>query len=515
MSDVVTVMKASDVQAHPRRWAGLVVLAGSLLVVAMDMTILNVALPSIGESLRPSATQTLWIVDVYSLVLAGLLVTVSALGDRWGRRLMLIGGFTIFGLASIGALVVDSPAALIALRALLGVGGAMIMPSTLSMVRVLFTDPRERATALAIWGSMAAVGAAVGPIIGGLLLEHFSWHAAFLVNVPVMVAAIVGAFLLLPSSGSARPAPLDLVATAQSMVGMVALIYGIKQVAKHGLDPAGVVALTLAAVALTMFVRRCLRVERPILQVRLFRHRGFTAGTLTALGSTMALVAVVLLGAQWLQLVDGRSPLEAGIALLPLAIGGLVGALSGPAIAARAGMRLPLAGGLVLAAIGYLVLYAAPDPLPYSALAVATALIGVGEMSLAVGSAAIMASAPTHEAGSAAAVEESSYEVGATLGVAVLGSVAAAVYRGELSTGHLAELGVPADAAGAVRESLASATALAPQLGSGHELLTEAQTAFTHSLTTTSLWAAVVMAATAALVWWLTPRDLQVTDGHH
>ncbi|WP_265445402.1 MFS transporter [Flexivirga meconopsidis] len=516
MTAVETATKSAERHAPSRRWAGLAVLAGSLLVVAMDMTILNVALPSIGESLRPSANQTLWIIDVYSLVLAGLLVTVSALGDRWGRRSMLIGGFTIFGLASAGALVVDSPAALIALRALLGVGGAMIMPSTLSMVRVLFTDPRERATALAVWGSMAAVGAAVGPIVGGLLLEHFSWHVAFLVNVPVMVAAIAGAFLLLPSSRSDKPAPLDLVATAQSMVGMVALIYGIKQVAKHGIDLPGVVALVLAVVALTMFVRRCLRAERPILQVRLFRYRGFTAGTVTALGSTMALVAVVLLGAQWLQLVDGRSPLEAGIALLPLAIGGLVGALSGPAIAARVGMRLPLAGGLVLAALGYLVLYAAPDPLSYGALAAGTALIGVGEMSLAVGSAAIMASAPAHEAGSAAAVEESSYEIGATLGVAVLGSVAAAVYRDELSPSRLAELGVPSGTAAAARESLASATELAPQLGDGgHAFLIDAQTAFTDSLTTTSLWAAVVMGATAALVWWLTPRDLQVTDGHH
>ncbi|NUR89997.1 MAG: MFS transporter [Nonomuraea sp.] len=303
-----------------RRWAGLAVLSASLLLVVMDITLLNVALPEISADLKPDAVSLLWMVDVYSLVVAGLLVTVSALGDRWGRKKMLITGFAVFGVASTAILFAHTPGAVIAVRALLGVGGAMIMPSTLSMIRTLFTDGRERATALGIWAAMAAVGSALGPILGGVLLEHFPWQATFLVNVPIMVIAIVAGLILLPESRNPNPGRWDGLGALLSMAGMVALVYAIKHVAEAGIgDPLSVATLAFAAVTLTWFAIRTLRRPDPLLDLRLFRTSSFTAGTVTALTTELALAGMMLLMSQWMQLVRGFSPLETGVRLLPAA----------------------------------------------------------------------------------------------------------------------------------------------------------------------------------------------------
>jgi len=342
---------------HPRRWAGLAVLSASLLLVVMDITILNVALPALSADLRPDSVQLLWIVDVYSLAVSGLLVTAAALGDRRGRRRMLLAGFAVFGLSSAAVLVAAGPNEVIAVRALVGVGGAMIMPSTLSMIRHLFTDPRERATALGVWAAVAAVGSALGPIVGGALLEHFSWRSAFLVNVPIMVVAVIAGRLLLPESRSPRPGRWDAAGTVLSIVGMVALVYAIKHFGKDGLgDPDGLAAAAIAAVTLPLFVVRCLRVPDPILEVRLFRGRAFSAGSITALCTSLAVAAVMLLLAQWLQLVEGDGPLEAGFRLLPAAVGALIASPLAPTLAERIGARTVLAGGLAVSGTGYLVI---------------------------------------------------------------------------------------------------------------------------------------------------------------
>lgn len=509
-----TVPASTPTAADPRRWAGLAVLSASLLVVVMDMTILNVALPSLTADLRTTSTEQLWIVDVYSLVLAGLLVPAAALGDRFGRRLALLTGFALFALASAAVLVADSPGTVIAVRALLGVGGALVMPATLSLIRSLFTDPGERARALGIWAAMAALGGALGPVVGGTLLEHFSWHAAFLVNVPVMVAAFAAALWLLPEHRSPRPPRIDAAGVLLSVTGMVALVFAVKHLAKEGVDVAGVATALAAVVLLTAFVRRCLRVPDPMLEVRLFTGRAFTAGVLAALATSTAMVALLFLGAQWLQLVQGWSPLEAGLALLPLALGGLVGSPLAPAVADRIGARTVLSGGLSVAASGFLVLFVAPAPLSYAWMSVALLLVGIGTASLAVASAVIMAGAPAAKAGSAAAVEESSYEIGGVLGVAVLGSLAAAIYRGDLSADALAGVGT-ADAAIA-RESLAGALEVAGAHGpQGSVLAAEATAAFTDALAWTGLVGAVVLAVTAVAVARLTPRDLDLTDVAH
>ncbi|MFD9943364.1 MFS transporter [Nonomuraea sp. NPDC059023] len=493
--------------AHKRRWAGLAVLSASLLLVVMDMTILNVALPAISASLRPDAIQLLWMVDVYSLVLAGLLVTVSALGDRWGRKRMLLTGFGVFGLASVLVMWAESPGAVIAVRALLGVGGAMIMPSTLSMIRALFTDSRERATALGVWAAMAAVGGALGPILGGFLVEHFSWHAAFLVNVPVMAVAVLAGLFLLPESRNPSPGRWDALGTVLSIVGMAGLVYSIKHFAKDGLtDPTALVSLAAGALALTWFVLRSLRRPDPLLEVRLFRSGPFTSGVLAALTTSIAMAAMMLLMAQWMQLVQGYTPLETGVRLLPTAVTALILSPLAPAMAERIGARTVLAGGLVVAGLGFLVLFAAP--LVYGWVALALLLIGAGMGSLAIASAVIMSGAPLEKAGSAAAIEETSYEVGGVLGVAVLGSVAAAVYRTALPyTGAQAEV---------VRESIGGALDVAATLGErGVRLAEQAKAAFGDSIAVTGAVGAALMLLAAVVVWRLTPRTLDIGAAHH
>ncbi|SEG24193.1 MFS transporter, DHA2 family, multidrug resistance protein [Nonomuraea solani] len=489
-----------------RRWAGLAVLSASVLVVVMDMTVLNVALPAISEDLRPGSIELLWMVDAYALVLSGLLVTVSALGDRWGRKRMLMAGFAVFGVASMAVLAAGSPLEVIAVRALLGVGGAMIMPSTLSMIRNLFTDPGERAKALGVWAAMAAVGAALGPIVAGFLLEHFSWHAAFLVNVPVMVIAIAAGLFLLPESRNPNPGRWDVLGTVLSMAGMVALLYAVKNIGKYGLtSPGALLAAMLAAATLGWFVVRCLRRPDPLLEVRLFRSAPFTAGVITALTTSIAMAAVLLLLAQWMQLVQGYAPLETGVRLLPAALAAIVASPLAPGLAARIGARAVLAGGLALTGLGFLLLYLAPSPLGYGPVAGALVLIGAGNGALAIASAAIMSGTPAAKAGSAAALEETSYELGGALGVAVLGSVAAAVYRQEL------EYSGPA--AGVVQESLGGALDAARELGAG-ELAEQARQAFTDSLVLTGGAGAALVLAGALAVWFLTPRDLDVLSEH-
>jgi len=480
-----------------RRWAGLAVLASSLLVVVMDMTILNVALPEITEDLRPGAAAQLWMVDVYALVLAGLLVPVASLADRWGRKRMLLAGFTLFGAASMLVLVADSSGAVIAVRALLGVGGAMIMPTTISLIRTLFSDPRERATALGIWAAMASVGGAIGPLVGGALLEAFSWHAAFLFNVPVMVAAVVAGALILPESRSARPGRLDATGVVLSVAGMVGVVYAVKHLGADGPDPLTVGIGVAGLVLLGLFVRRCLRQPDPMLEVRLFSSRPFSAGVLAALVTSMAMIAVLLVGSQWLQVVEGLSPLAAGAALLPLAVGGAVGSPLAPAAADRVGARTVVVGGLLLGAAGMLLLALAPQPLVYGWVAAGFVLIGLGTASLAVASAVIMGTAPAHQAGSAAAIEETAYEIGGVLGVAFLGSLAGVVYRA----------GLPSGTQGPGRESVAGAV--------GESWVAQAFAAFGDAFAAVGLVGGALMVLTALAVWRLVPADLDLADAHH
>lgn len=501
-----------------RRWAALMVLSASLLVLMMDMTILNIALPGMAAELRPTATQQLWIVDVYSLVLAGLLVPWAGVADRWGRKKMLLLGYTIFALASLMVLWADSAAMVIAIRMLLGVGGAMIMPNTLSLIRVVFVDTRERAMALAVWSAVAGMGGAIGPLIGGVLLEAFSWHAAFLVNVPLMAVASVSVALLLPESKVNDAGKLDYAGAVVSLIGMVALVWAIKTFGEHAslLVPQAWAALAVAAVALGWFVRRCLVREQPLLDLGLFRSRALSAGVVAALGSVLAMSASLLLLAQWLQLVDGATPIEAGLKLLPLAVMATLTSLAAPRLAERFSPRGVLASALVIAGVGMALLACSGAVLSYPLVAASLALIGCGSGALAIASAFIMLGSPEDKAGNAGAIEESSYEIGAVLGVAILGSVAALVYRGSLRDTELFAALQSSDpqAAEAAQESLGAAMDVANSAGLS-TLAADAASAFVASLQGAGIAGGVVMALVSVGVFLLVPRGTTLDGSSH
>lgn len=499
----------------PRRWAAVAVLTASLLVITMDMTILNIALPAMAADIHPTAEQQLWIVDVYSLILAGLLVPFAAIADRWGRKRMLMLGYSIFALASLLVLVADSPAVVIALRTLLGIGGAMIMPNTLSLIRVIFTDPAERAKALGIWAAVAGLGAAFGPLVGGFLLEHFTWHSAFLINVPLMAGAVIAGLFLLPESRVANPGPWDPIAAALFLAGMTLLVWSIKTFGEHAslAVPAAWVACAAGVALLAWFGSRCLRSPYPMLDLRLFRNRVFSAGVLAALGSTFAFVAALLLLAQWLQVVDGGSPVEAGTRLIPAAIGAAAVSLAAPGIAARIGARAVLAGGIAIAGLGMLLIGLQPGELRLATVLVALAMIGAGTGSLAIGSAMIMAGSPVERAGNAGAIEESSYELGAVLGVAILGSISALLYRAEFSGGAAYAALDPALASEAA-QSIGAAASIAEDAGTP-QLAHEAGAAFTHAMQATGLAGGALMLAVALAVFLLTPKGTDIANVEH
>lgn len=498
-----------------RRWLATAVLGASLLVITMDMTILNIALPEIAADVQPTSDQQLWIVDVYSLVLAGLLVSFAAIGDRWGRKRLLLTGYVIFALASAAVLLIDTAPAIIAVRGLLGVGGAMIMPTTISLIRVIFTDPKERATALSVWAAVSGLGAAAGPLVGGWLLEHFSWHAAFLVNLPLMAAGTIAGALILPESRVRHMGPWDGLAAALSLVGMTLLVWAVKQFGKEAsfAVPAAWAAAAVAAVALTWFAVRCVRSAAPLLDLRLFRSRTFSSGIIAALGSMFAMLAALLLIAQWLQLVDGASPLEAGMRLIPLAIAAAVASLLAPALARRVGSRAVLAGGLAVAGAGMVYVGIQGPQLTLAHVLVAMALVGAGMGSLAIGTAMVMSGSPEEKAGNAGALEETAYELGGTLGVAVLGSISAVIYRAELAAdGALA--GMDPALLSRAEESLGAAVAISER---AHlpQLAERAAAAFVRSLEVAGFTGGVIMLGVAAAVFLLTPKGTNVTAAAH
>lgn len=497
-----------------QRWLALGMLSAGLLVVIMDMTILIMALPDLAADLGTGSTAQLWVVDIYSLILAGLLIPMSALADRAGRRKILLLGFALFGLVSVLVLVAQSTGFVIGLRAALGAAGAMIMPTTLSMVRTIFRDPAERARALAIWSVTAGLGAVIGPLVGGTLLEFFSWHAAFLVNVPFVIAAIVAGVTLLPEARDPDPPAWDGVATVLSIAGMVATVWGIKELARNGwTDPASLALLLGGVLLMVLFVLRCLHRKEPLLDVRLFRSKPFTAGTIAALTASLGLGGILLLVAQWLQIVAGFTPIVAGVALLPMALGAILTAPFAPAIADRIGARTVLAAGLAIAGLGMVGLFVITALEAYWQFIAPLALVGVGTGSLAIGSAIIMGSTPAEKAGNAAAIEEAMYDIGNVLGIAVLGSIAAAVYRSGLELDGIVGQQLPGAAIDVARESLVGALEAARVAGLP-ELASTATTAFVDGLQRASLAGGVIMLVAAVAVFLLVPREFDLGSQH-
>ncbi|MFD6419723.1 MFS transporter [Streptomyces sp. NPDC060194] len=495
---------------RPGRWLALAVLVLAVLLVAVDATVLGLASPFITEDLQPSGTQLLWIGDVYSFVIAGMLVSMGSLGDRIGRKKLLLVGAVAFGAVSVLNAYATSPEMMIAARALLGVAGATLMPSTLALIRNIFHDPKERSLAIGIWGAAASAGAAVGPVVGGFLLEHFWWGSVFLINLPVMAVLVLVGVKLLPESRDPNPGPWDLLSVLLSLVGMVGVVYAIKEAAAHGAGWGVAVAAALGVIGLYGFVRRQLTLPSPLLDMRLFRHRGFSGAVLADLLTILGLSGLVFFLSQFLQLVQGRSPLEAGLAELPAAIGAVAAGLVAGVVARRYSVRAVVAGGLAAVGLSLGVITTVGQSTGYPLLGAALLVVGVGAgFSFTVTADVILSSVPKEQAGSASAVSETAYELGAALGIALLGSIVTGVYAG-----FATPPGVPDAARDAAHESLGGAWEVSGQLPAeqGAQLLGSAQSAFVDGLQTAAGIGAVVLLATAVAAWFLL-RGQKLEDG--
>ncbi|MEQ3550328.1 MFS transporter [Pseudonocardia nematodicida] len=485
-------------RAGPREWAGLAVLALPLLVLSLDVSVLYLAAPALSADLAPSATQQLWILDIYGFLIAGFLITMGTLGDRIGRRRLLLIGGAAFAVASVLAAFAPTAELLIAARALLGVAGATLMPSTLGLISTLFPDPNQRRFAVAVWMTTFSVGVAIGPLVGGALVEAYWWGAVFLVGVPVMVVLLVLGPWLLPEERGSRSGRLDAVSVALSLVAMLPLVYAVKNTAAYGPDLRAGAAAVVGVLAAVLFVRRQRRLPDPLLDVALFTRPAFTAAVTVLLVSLLAVNGLFFVLPQYLQLVAGASPLVAGLWMLPLAGVTVVGSLVTPALARRFGVPSVVAVAAGFGATGGLVLWLVGlDGSTVSVVALVTGTvlwlspIGVLATDLVIGSV------PPARAGSAASISETAGELGVALGVAVTGSVLAAVYTGRLVLPE----GLSAEAAAQAREGLAATATVAETLpgDAGAALLAAGRDAFTAGFSTIGLVAAGLLATVVGL----------------
>lgn len=484
--------------AHPRRWAALGVLMLPVLLVAVDNTVLSFAIPVISEALRPTGQQLLWMIDIYPLVLAGLLVPMGSFGDRFGRRKLLLVGASGFALVSGLAAFAPTAALLVASRAAMGFFGAMLMPATLSIIRNIFTDPVERRTAVAIWAAGFSGGAALGPLLGGLLLEHFWWGSVFLIAVPVLVPLLILGPAVIPESRDPHPGPVDLVAIGLVMATMVPLVWGIKHSVYAGIDGLGVAAILISLIAGTWFVRSQLSREVPMLDVRLFTKPVFTGSVLANLLSVFSLVGFLFFVSQHLQLVSGHTPMRAGLLLLP---GLAVTILAGLAVVRVVRWVRPgivVAAGLLLNAFGYAAVLFSGQAGSDVGLLIAFVLLGAGVGSAeTISNDLILSSVPAAKAGAASAISETAYEVGSVLGTAVLGSILTLWYQ----RGVQVPAGLSLEDTQAAAETLGGATEVASRLPApqADALLESAKHAFDSGVTVTSAIGIVLMLIAAAV----------------
>ncbi|GIJ28781.1 MFS transporter [Micromonospora qiuiae] len=483
-------------RATARTWVGLAVLVLPMLLIAIDGMVLIFALADITADLEPSGVQQLWMLDIYALMLAGLLITMSSLGDRFGRRKVLLIGAVFFAIASVMGALSTEPWMLIAARALLGVAGAAIMPGTLSLIRNMFLDRNQRRTAMAVWSASGALGAAAGPIVGGGIIEMFSWHAAFLMNIPVMVLLLVLAPFLVPESKNPDPGRIDLPSIVLSLAGMISFVYGVKTFAES--EEPGVAFLTFLAglVLLVLFVIRQLRMPVPMINVRLFRVRAFTGAVVTDLLSVFSLVGAMFALTQFLQLVAGLSVIQSALWMLPQAAVSATAGFIAAALVKRIPTSLIVSVGVLITAGGFVTLLTlTPDTQPWQ-IAIALCLVGLGAgVGMTLTNDLIMSSARPEQSGQAAAISETAYELGTVFGTAILGSVLLGFYRTGLA--DAAPAGLPRSVLEAAKETLAAALLYAQELPGeiGVALATAATDSFTTALASTGGIAALILLA--------------------
>jgi len=498
-----------DPTLHRRRWWILAVLIISLFTVNLDNTILNVALPTLARDLHAGTSQLQWMVDGYVLLFAGLLLAAGALGDRFGRRRVMLAGLVIFGVGSLASAFAPSAEALILLRAGMGIGGALIVPATLSVTANVFTM-EERPKAIGIWTGVSGLGIVAGPVLAGWLLEHFPWGSIFLINVPVVLISIVGTLALVPEARSAQPAKLDIPGATLSVGGLIALVYGVIEAPTNGwTSPFELVVFGIAALLLVGFVARELSTPEPILDVRMLVQPAFGSAVLAVLLTSFGLFGSMFFLSQYLQGVLGFGTMETGFSILPVAIGIAILSPAGMAAFGRIGTRLTVASGMAAVAAGLLLLRQAGTTDGYPVVAITLFLVG-GGMGFAMSplTVVMIRALPVSKQGVASAINSTARELGGALGVAILGSLSAPIYAAGVRP---ATASLPVQAAGTVHDSLAGAGVVATYLPApqGAALLGAARSAFVDGMDVAVLVGAVVAIAGAAVAFALLPGRTQ------
>ncbi|WP_214629442.1 MFS transporter [Paenibacillus agaridevorans] len=494
-------LEGRDVQsvkfAGPREWAGLALLSMPTILLGLDLTLLHLALPALAIDLQPTSAQALWIVDVYGFMIAGFLITMGTLGDRIGRRKLLMVGAAAFAIASVLAAYSTSASMLIAARAVLGVAGATLMPSTLALISNMFVNRHQRALAIGVWTTMFALGMAAGPVVGGILLEHYWWGAAFLVAVPVVGLLLVAAPFLLPEYRAPQNGRLDIPSVTYSLLALLPIIYGIKQISKNGFSTETALAIAVGFVSVILFVRRQRRLENPLFDLDLFSSKVFSVALAVLLVGLIGVGGTMLLVTQYLQLVASLPPLVAGLWMGPPALAMLAAGIAAPLASRRIRPGYVIAVALGLSVIGYLMLTRlenGPSGIALVTAAFSLVYLGLGTIA-ALGTDLVVGAAPAEKAGSASAISETVQELGLAVGIATLGSLTTAVYRSRMFDRIPDTL--DQDVHKAVGDSLAGASSVAQKLPLG--LLEEAQAAFTAGFNAAAATIAVSIAILSIL----------------
>jgi MFS transporter, DHA2 family, multidrug resistance protein len=494
------VTSAEEIRAGRREWIGLAVIALPCLLYSMDLTVLYLAVPSLTADLEPSSSELLWITDVYGFFLAGFLITMGTLGDRVGRRRLLLIGAAAFGATSVLAAFSTSVGMLIVSRALLGVSAATLAPSTLSLIRNMFLDPGQRTFAIGVWATSFSVGAAIGPLLGGVLLEFFWWGSVFLLAVPVMALLLLLGPRLLPEFRDPHAGRLDVLSAGLSIIAVLAVIYGLKRIAESGLDWTAALSIAAGFAVVLVFVRRQRILSDPLIDLRLFRSRSFDASLAANTLSLAIAFGIFLFIAQYLQLVLGLSPLEAGLWTVPSAGGFIAGSMLAPTIVRHVRPAFVVAGGLTLTAAGLGLLAQVDGDSDLALIVAASIVIALGVApAVTLGTDLIVGCVPPERAGVASGISETGAELGGALGIALLGSIGVAVYRNQIA--DLLPNGLDSDQAETAEDTLGGALEVVDELGAepGATLLEAAQEAFTQGMQIAAVAGAGVALGTALL----------------
>ncbi|MFL6624452.1 MAG: MFS transporter [Sulfurifustis sp.] len=481
-------------RAGRREWIALAAIALPCALYSMDLTVLNLAVPALSEHLKPTASQLLWIVDIYGFLVAASLIAMGTLGDHIGRRRLLLMGSVGFGIASVLAAFSNSAEMLIAARALLGIAGATIAPSTLSLIRNMFLDASERTFAIGVWVTSYSIGSALGPLIGGLLLEHYWWGSVFLLAVPATLLLLVVGPMLLPEFRAPSTERIDLWSVALSLVAVLSVVYGLKQMAEHGFGGWPAIYVVSGVAIGTLFVRRQRTLADPLIDLRLFRNPLFSVAVTTYTLSLFVALGIFLLMAQYLQLVLGLSPLTAGLWTIPSSVGFVVGSLVAPVVVRYMHPAFAMAGSLALAAVGFALLTQTDGDFALAILVTGSFILSFGiSPVVTLATDLVVGTAPPEHAGAAAAISETGAELGGALGIALLGSIAIAVYRDVMT--HAAPIGIAPDKLAAASATLGGAVAVAGLLPvhDGAQLLGAARTAFVESFHVAAGLSAIIL----------------------